>query len=263
MKVCFVSAALPDVSCGIGDYTDTLARALVRRDHEVVVLTTASPELRPPIGYRAVGLRTAWSFRDAGLVAAAVRRESPDVMHLQFPGEGYGRGFGACFSPWAVRLRGSAPLLVTTLHEFHTLRRRNRVRLAAAASACDLVIGPDPTLIASVRRYLRWRPGIQTAMIPIAANVWPAAAASSSSASPVSRRADDTELVVGYWGFLRPDKGVDLLLEAFAQVQRTRPARLVLAGDPGPDKAGCPGGSAGAGDPLSAAPEWLTIFPVK
>ena len=228
MKVCFVSAALPDVSCGIGDYTDALARALVRRGHEVAVVTTATPDLRPALGYRVVGLRTAWSLRDAGLVAAAVRRERPDVMHLQFPGEGYGRGFGACFSPWAVRLRGSQPLLVTTFHEFHTLRRRNRVRLAAAASACDLVIGPDPVLMASLRRYLRWRPGLQTEMIPIAANVWPA-----SAAPAVGTRGDDAELVVGYWGFQRPDKGVDRLLEAFVQVRRTRPARLVLAGDPG------------------------------
>jgi hypothetical protein len=48
MKICFISSALPEVSCGIRDYTDALARALARRDHEVVVLTTASPDLRTP-----------------------------------------------------------------------------------------------------------------------------------------------------------------------------------------------------------------------
>ena len=41
--------------------------------------------------------------------------------------------------------------------------------------------------------------------------------------------------MVGYWGFLRADKGVELLLEAFARIRRTRPALLVIAGDPGPD----------------------------
>jgi Glycosyltransferase len=55
----------------------------------------------------------------------------------------------------------------------------------------------------------------------------------------MAARRDETsgggELTVGYWGFIRPDKGVDLLLEAFAQIQRVRPARLVLAGDPGPE----------------------------
>jgi glycosyltransferase involved in cell wall biosynthesis len=232
LKICFISAALPDVSCGIGDYTDALACALARRDHEVVVLTTASPDLRPPSGYRAVPLQTTWSLRDAGRIAAAVRRENPEVVHLQFPGVGYGRGFGASFAPWAVRLRGQKPLLVTTLHEFHTFRLRHRARLAVAVSACDLVIAPDPAELASIQRYLRWRRGLDTAFIPVAASFWPAATAQRRAAPD-----REGELVIGYWGFLRPDKGVDLLLEAFVQVRRARPARLVLAGDPGPDRA--------------------------
>jgi glycosyltransferase involved in cell wall biosynthesis len=230
MKICFISGALPEVSCGIGDYTDALARALARRDHEVVVITTASPDLRSHSDYRVVPLQTEWSLGEAGKVAAAVRREHPDVLHVQFPGTGYGRGFGACFAPWAVRLRGSRPLLVTTLHEFQTLRLRYRARLAVAVSACDLVIAPDPDELATIERHLRWRPGLETAMIPVAANVWPAAEAPRAGESH-----GGSELVIGYWGFIRPDKGVDLLLEAFAQVLRTRPARLVLAGDPGPE----------------------------
>src|SRR5271157_2062278 len=205
MKICFISGALPDVSCGIGDYVDALARALVRRGHEVVVLTTASPDLQPGTAYRVVPLQTAWSLRDAGRVAAAVRRERPDVMHLQFPGVGYGRGFGACFAPWAVRLRGRKPLLVATLHEFHRFRLRHRTRLAVAVAACDLVISPDATVLASVQRHLRWRPGLDTALIPVAANVWPAGDAADDD--PRDERAgeprENGELVVGHWGFLR------------------------------------------------------------
>jgi glycosyltransferase involved in cell wall biosynthesis len=232
MKICFISGALPEVSCGIGDYTDALGRALARRGHEVVVLTTASRDLRPPSGYRVVPLQTAWSLGDASLVATAVRREHPDVLHLQFPGVGFERGFGASFAPWAVRLRGPKPLLVTTLHEFNAFRLRHRARLAVAVAACDLVIAPDPTVLRSIQRHLQWRRGLDTAMIPVAANVWPTAKVEHTSESH-----EATGLVVGHWGFLRPDKGVDLLLEAFAQVRRTQPARLVLAGDPGPDAA--------------------------
>src|ERR1035437_7195041 len=122
MKICFVSGALPDVPCGIGDCTDALAGALARHGHEVVVLTTVSPDLRPEIGYRVVPLRTSWSLGDTGRIAAAVRREQPDVLHVQFPGVNVGRGFAVAFAPWAVRLRGHRPLLVTTLHEFHRFR---------------------------------------------------------------------------------------------------------------------------------------------
>lgn len=230
MKICFISGVLPDVPCGVGDYTDALARALARRDHEVVVLTSSSPDLRPETDYRVVPLRTTWSLRETGRIAAAVRRERPDVLHLQFPGAGYGRGFGASFTPWAVRLRGHGPLLVTTLHEFNTFRLRLRARVAVAASACDLVISPDPRVMASVKRHLRWRLGLVTQMIPVASTVSPS---SDAAHDPGSRHA--SEFVVGYWGFLRPDKGVELLLDAFAEILRRRPARLILAGEQGAD----------------------------
>lgn len=232
MKIYFISGSLPEVSCGIGDYVDALARAMARRGHEVVVLTTTSPDLQPASGYRLAPTRTAWPFREAGQIAAEVRRERPDVLHVQFPGVGYGRGFGATFAPWALRLHRHRPLLAATLHEFPRLRPRRRVPLVVAMSACDLVIAPDPIVLASIQRNLRWRPRMKTAMIPVAANVWPDANGAPTGESPKGH-----ELTIGYWGFLRSDKGVDLLLEAFARIRETRQAQLVLAGDPGPDAA--------------------------
>jgi glycosyltransferase involved in cell wall biosynthesis len=73
---------------------------------------------------------------------------------------------------------------------------------------------------------------MHTALIPLAANIWP-----SAGTPGASQPREGSELAIGYWGFIRPDKGIDLLLEAFAQVLRTQPARLVLAGDPGPEAA--------------------------
>jgi glycosyltransferase involved in cell wall biosynthesis len=57
------------------------------------------------------------------------------------------------------------------------------------------------------------------------------------SSDRVAFRRTPDELVLGYWGFLRPDKGLETLVQAFARVRRARAARLVLAGDAGPDVA--------------------------
>jgi glycosyltransferase involved in cell wall biosynthesis len=117
---------------------------------------------------------------------------------------------------------------VATLHEFPTFRFRRRLRVGVALAACDLLIAPDPEVVRSIRRQLWWRPGLTTRLIPLAANIWPSEAGRLPETSPVDR-----DLIVGYWGFLRPDKGAELLLEAFAKVRKSRPARLILAGDPG------------------------------
>ena len=228
LRICLISGALPDVSCGVGDYTDLLARGFVRSGHDVTALVTASPQLVTDHSYEVVPLDTTWSMKDLGLVAAAISKASPDVLHVQYPGVSYGRGFAATFAPWAMRLHRHTPLLATTFHEFQ-FRFRHRARLTIAAAANHLVIAPDPGILRAVRHSMAWRPRQSYAMIPVAANVSPAVSA--------ARRRDRSsdELVVGYWGFQRPDKGLETLVDAFARLRGTHAARLVLAGDPGPD----------------------------
>lgn len=228
MRICLISGALPDVSCGVGDYTDLLARGFVRSGHDVTALVTASPELATDHPYEVVPLNTVWSMKELGLVAAAISKASPDVLHVQYPGVNYGRGFAATFAPWAMRLHRRTPLLATTFHEFQ-FRFRHRARLTIAAAANHLVIAPDPAILRTVRRSMAWRPWQSYAMIPVAANVSPAVSATRK------RDRSSDELVVGYWGFQRPDKGLETLIDAFARVRGTHAAQLVLAGDPGPD----------------------------
>jgi glycosyltransferase involved in cell wall biosynthesis len=233
MRICFVTSALPDVPCGIGDYTSMLAEALSRAGQDVFVITTSSPHLLPNSSYSIVPLDTDWSAGQAKLIADAAMQLHPDVVHVQFPGASYGRGFGATLLPWHLRFRRQRPGLVATLHEFHVFRFRFRARMAAGFSASDLVISPDPIVLASVRRMLRFRPGLQTRLIPIGTNIVPTSAPGAGPEVDLRRRPD--ELIVGHWGFLRADKGIESLVEAFARVRGVRAARLVLAGDPGPN----------------------------
>ena len=241
MRICFVSAALPDIACGVGDYTSHLATALARQGVEPVVVTAARPGLRTDLPFEVGTFMTSWRFGEMPSIASAVLATRPDVVHIEFPGTGYGRGFGVTALPWAVLARRPSLATAITFHEFDALSRRFRCRLAAGALPCRLVVTPGGNLTAAVRRYLGWRPGLRVAEIPIASNLAPTNLAGSAPESPAATRHDSLrrrpgELIVGYWGFLRPDKGVETLIDAFAQIRETRPARLVIAGDPGPDE---------------------------
>lgn len=230
--ICLVSGALPAVRCGVGDYTDQLAAALARAGEQVVVITTADPRILEPAGYRAIALQTRWALSETPRLSATVRRLRPDVVDVQYPGVNLGRGFAATMLPGALRLTGYRGRLVTTLHEFDSLSPRQRVRVAVGAAAGDVVLAPDDRILRSIRRYTAWRPGLRVQRTMLGPNILPP---SEPGARPLRRHRD--ELVVGYWGFLRPDKGVETLLEAFALVRRRRRAILVLAGDAGVDVA--------------------------
>jgi glycosyltransferase involved in cell wall biosynthesis len=233
VRICFVSAALPDISCGVGDYTHHLATALAAEGVEPLVVTASRPGLRSDLPYEVRTLETAWRFGELPRLAGAVSRTRPDVVHIEFPGSGYGRGFGATTLPWALLARHPRLPAAMTFHEFDRLSRRFRLRLAGGALPCRLVVTVGPDLTRSVRRHLgRW-PGLHVVEIPIAANVAPSAA--GRRPRPTLRHRSG-ELLVGYWGFLRPDKGIETLLDAFAELRTSgRRVRLILAGDPGPD----------------------------
>jgi glycosyltransferase involved in cell wall biosynthesis len=234
LRICIVSAALPEIACGIGDYTHRLATALAAAGAEPVVVTAARPGLRSDLPYEVRTVSTRWRLADAASVSRAVSRTRPDIVHIQFPGSGYGRGFGVTALPWVLLAAHPRLPVALTFHEFDRLSRRHRLRLAAGALPCRLIVAPGADLAGAVGRYLGRRPGLRIAEIPLASNVIPAQRA---ELAPEEFHRDPGELIVGYWGFLRPDKGIEALIESFARVRAVRRARLVIAGDPGPDAA--------------------------
>jgi glycosyltransferase involved in cell wall biosynthesis len=209
---------------------DQLASAFSRAGHQVVVVTTANANVTGSGPYRVVQIQTDWAFADTPRIAASVRRLGPDVVDVQYPGVGLKRGFAATLLAGALRLTGYRGRLVTTLHEFDSLSSRQRLRIAIGAAAGDVVLAPDERILRSIRRYTWWRFGLRRARIELGSNVLPT---ETGEVRHLNRTED--ELVVGYWGFLRPDKGVDVLLDAFALVRARRAARLVVAGNPGDD----------------------------
>lgn len=228
--ICLVSGALPSVRCGVGDYTHQLARALARAGHEVVVVTTAHPRLDPDPEYRIVPLETDWSLRQTARIAAAIHRLRPDAVDIQYPGVNLGRAFAVTLLPLALRLSGSSGTVVHTVHEFASYPLRHRIRVLLGAAPAHVVLAVDGASARALRRDLRWRPHAHVELAEIGPSVFPV-----DTARPAELRRTPGELIVGHWGFLRPDKGLPVLLDAFAIVRRSRPARLVVAGDPGGD----------------------------
>jgi glycosyltransferase involved in cell wall biosynthesis len=227
-SVCLVAGTLPDEPCGIGAYVDRLATSLSTRCPSVSVVTRASALIRADRPYRLIQVDTSWRLADLPMLRAAVARVRADVVHVQFPGIGYGRGLAATSLPIALRLLRRRPRLVFTIHEFLAFSPQWRWRVLSGMAFADLVTAPDPDLAAEVARRLAWV-RVPVRHIPLGSNV-----GNGGDAVPavVLHRTPD-ELVVGFWGFFGPDKGLDDLLDAFVGVRSQRPARLVFVGAPG------------------------------
>ena len=225
LRVLLVVDVFPPSICGIGDYSARLAQALVAQGVEVHVLTKAVPglpEQENVDGVEVQRLAHGWSWGDASPVVRAADRLGPGaVVHLQYPSlTNYHRRPMINLLPFLFRVVRRRHPLVVTMHGFHEHRLRWRMRVLPmlwANSALVFVHPRDQALAA------RWAPltARRSTLIPIASNVQ-----ALTHDNERNRRvrtemgiAPDKRVAI-FFGEVRPDKGLDALLDAAEDMHR-------------------------------------------
>ena len=229
MRVCLITGTFPPQRCGIGDYTECLARHLASLDVDVHVLTSAhgAPGHHATLKlHRAV---RSWNSIGTGKFLAALRKIKPDVAHVQFPSAGYRRV--AFFSLIPGILRTLRYSVVLTLHEYTIAQRLDRAKQLVMAAAANQVITTNAEDQASIRRALPWkRDRIHCISIGSNIEVFPVAPG-NRSARRQQFGAGEASPVICFFGNLHSGKGLEDLVKAFGVVNSEMPdTRLLMIG---------------------------------
>jgi len=121
MRVLLITGSFPPMRCGVGDYTARLAEAIGRvHGTSVAVLTSqvAGMPTLPNSRYEVFPVVSQWSLRYFPRIARLVRRWQPDIVHMQFPTQGYRVGYLPLLLPsllFPLNLK-----VVQTWHEYYT-----------------------------------------------------------------------------------------------------------------------------------------------
>ncbi len=218
------------MKCGVGDYTAHLAGALARLPRfDIGVLTgTGAREQPADVPFDVLPIVDDWSFREAPRILTAVRRWKPDLVHMQFPSQGY----GPRYLPWMIpaTLALLRMPIVQTWHEYYP-RGSGRRNMFNALTPGGLVVVRPQYLEQMPAWYRRVVAGKHFRLIPSAA------ALPTVTLSPEERRAvrerlgSRSERLVVYFGFAYPAKGVDALFD----IANPESDRVVLVGDLDPE----------------------------
>ena len=109
VRVMLVSGALPPATphCGVADAVVKIAQILVNKSVDVAIFT--SRKSGTTIGgeqsenVKIFNLATSWGFRDLGTFLRTVRTWAPDLVHIQYPTQDYGK-LDAYFLPFILFL---------------------------------------------------------------------------------------------------------------------------------------------------------------
>lgn len=221
----------------MGHYTRLLAAGLAERGwHVGIASADVSPAARALCRASGVELHDlpGWALGQAPGAFRTLRSLDPDVVHFQYPTVGYGWGLGVNLLPSLLRWRAPGARIVVTFHEPFRLKGRIRnLPNLAAAHAVVRVNGGDiyPESLSLARRLARRKPG---RVIPVPPNIPRSSLDATQRASLRRELLGDGEILLGSFGNVRPNKGLDVLPSVLQQLPT---ARLVLVSSPREDDA--------------------------
>lgn len=226
-----ISPSFPPYLCGIGDYVGELRQQLSAAGMRVSILTSAPDRQQPDVHAR---MPRDWTLANMGMVLSEIERIQPDIVHFQYPAAGYRHGVVAAL-PALIKRKFPQLKLCITFQELHRERWRSRLEGFATAQVVDAVVFSmhyDRLYFRSrVGKLRAWDTGIPLVCAPIPPTV-PFAPRLDRATARASLNLQDDDILLTFFGFVRPDKGVDVLLQVFeALVEQYPQVHLALYAD--------------------------------
>ena len=191
-----VSSEQDGFYCGVTDYAGRLATALI--DTGLAAEVTAPPN---------------WGLVDGLAFLRGLRKQRPDIVHLQYPSIGHRHSL----LPHALGLAGAGRRFVVTLHEHSALPRLQQTANALFRMTADEIV------FTTDYESRAFGAALSSPVIPIGSNV------------PVHPGKPDRGDMVLYFGQVRPNKGIEAFI-ALARLSNAanEPGRFTVIGSAPP-----------------------------
>jgi len=198
-KIALITGSVPPNPCGVGDYTDLLLHSLRKSGVQTE---------RFVLGSSAV----------SDLYSERIQEYNADIVHIQYPTVGFGKGFSAHFAMLANR--GST---VLTLHEYS---QAHFLRKLACIGLIKLADGLIFTNTHEWQACSQWSSPTQLqTIIPIGSNI-------PQATSLVAKKSYRDPKAIAYFGLIRPNKGIEEVI-ALAKILHDSSSdhHIIIIGD--------------------------------
>lgn len=220
-----ILGSLPPLRCGVGDSMVFLSAEVAKQSGaKVVILTGEGASSIDAEGVDVRPVMRSWSLLKIIQLRKLVREFSPDIVHIQFPSQGYGTGLLPYFLPLILQSMGLP--VVQTWHEppvklgpavSFTGRLRKYLlglRYIPNFITSDAVIEVEKGALSSLRfPFCNWIHRKNVSYVPVTSNI-PSANLNDEQRNEIRRRyADKKDRIISTFGFAYPHKGLERMFE--------------------------------------------------
>jgi glycosyltransferase involved in cell wall biosynthesis len=230
MHVLFITGEYPPQPGGVGDYTQQLARALVKRHHHCSVLTINQGKWlihrlcnkgQQQTHSFALDRSAKWDWRSWDAVYAAIFDQNPEIIHIQYQTGAYNMHPAINLLPRRLHWLQKRPILCATFHDLlepYLFPKAGPVRRwVTNRLACD-VDGAIATNMADYEKLAQRLGSKSPTLIPIGSNIDVTVPEDySREAWRAQLGVAPDQLLIAYFGLLGQSKGADLLFDGLAK----------------------------------------------
>ncbi|MDM8532162.1 glycosyltransferase family 4 protein [Anaerolineales bacterium HSG25] len=251
MKITFLTGEYPPMQGGIADYTANLAAQLLPLGMPPTVLISRRWRGATKKTVPVYATLPDWGWRSWFYIRHHLKQYQPDVLHIQYQAAMYDLGGWVNWLPWYLKQRRQKTRVVTTFHDLrvpYIFPKAGRFRwrsMLALARHSDAVICTNREDIATLERHGIGAENPQKIhLIRLGNNVRPQPPADFERATWRQQyQADESTLLLAYFGFLNESKGGEELITALRLLhQQGIKAKLLFIG-----------GEVGSADPTNVA----------
>jgi len=222
MRILVVTGSYPPMKCGVGAYTQRLVVALSGCEKvNVVVLTDVrARDFVEQAGLEVLPVISSWRFRNLLHIVKCVIQKKPDVIHFQYPTQGY-NGSAVILLPMLFRI-----LRVPCVQTWHEPRSGGNPWFLALG--LDVLVSVRKELMPKLSAFIqRTHRKIKLVYIP-AASLLPTVSLNDEDRLKIRNQyVSGNEILLSFYGFVAPLKGIEVLFDIVANTD----SRLLMVCD--------------------------------
>lgn len=222
MRILLLVGSYDPEICGVGDYTRVLAQNLERAGHELIIVTlceSCQPGVVENGRVSVVRLdQSKWRLGVLPELISVIKRFQPDVVNIQYESNSFDRSLLPNVIP-IIRFLFKKPI-VTTVHELWGPEVGGRLAIYLMLRLSDYVIVNDKTIF---ERIITNIPSIKPrSVLSFSGTTIPLNTNDELTAylQRVTLGFYSDKLIISYFGFINPSKGLETLFRALSQLNK-------------------------------------------
>lgn len=218
MKICFIVGSFPNMKCGVGDYTKILAEELALKGNEISVITSKNANREECGNLQVFNIVNSWSFDEKEIIIKALNDIKPDIVHIQYPSEKYGKSLFINLLPRIIKKEVKCKV-VETVHEYFNYTIKGKMRNLINYSYADKIIVVEEQYIDKIKEFIPFKSNkLDIKYIPISSNIPKSNITKQDIEKIKSSLQIGKSMVLSYFGFVNELKGVDTLIKSVSEL---------------------------------------------